>query len=88
MNKDNYPEMSKTGEISDNEIIARVLHGEKNLYAVLGRRYNERLYRVAMSIINADADVEDVMQVAYINAYENLAKFKFEEALPPGLLKF
>ncbi len=55
MNNNSYPDNSKTGEISDNEIIARVLQGDKNLYAVLVRRYNERLYRVAMSIMNSDA---------------------------------
>jgi RNA polymerase sigma factor (sigma-70 family) len=64
--------------ISDNEIISRVLQGEKNLYANIVRKYNQRLYRVGMSIINDDAEVEDVMQVAYIKAYENLAKFKYK----------
>jgi RNA polymerase sigma factor (sigma-70 family) len=66
--------------ISDNEIISRVLQGEKNLYANIVRKYNQRLYRVGMSIINDDAEVEDVMQVAYIKAYENLGKFEFKSA--------
>ena len=69
-----------TDTISDNEIISRVLQGEKNLYANIVRRYNQRLYRVGMSIINDDAEVEDVMQVAYIKAYENLGKFEFKSA--------
>ena len=67
-----------TVTIPDNEIIARVLTGEKDLYALLVRRYNQRLYRVGISIINDDAEVEDVMQVAYIKAYENLKKFEFK----------
>lgn len=66
--------------ISDNEIISRVLQGEKNLYASIVRRYNQRLYRVGMSIINDDTEVEDVMQIAYIKAYENLGKFAFKSA--------
>ena len=69
-----------TVTISDNEMIARVLSGEKDVYALLIRRYNQRLYRVGMSIINDDAEVEDVMQVAYIKAYENLGKFEFKSA--------
>jgi len=69
-----------TGNISDNEIISRVLKGEKNLYANIVRKYNQRLYRVGMSIINDDTEVEDVMQVAYIRAYENLGKFAFKSA--------
>ena len=69
-----------TGNIPDNEIISRVLNGEKNLYANIVRKYNQRLYRVGMSIINDDTEVEDVMQVAYIKAYENLGKFAFKSA--------
>jgi RNA polymerase sigma factor (sigma-70 family) len=73
--------------IADNEIIARVLQGEKNLYALLVRRYNQRLYKVGMGIINDDAEVEDVMQVAYIKAYENLGKFAFKSGFSTWLTK-
>jgi RNA polymerase sigma-70 factor (ECF subfamily) len=71
----NNREVDVNSTLSDNEIIVRILQGEKDLYAIIVRRYNQRLYRVGMSIINDDAEVEDVMQVAYINAYENLGKF-------------
>lgn len=73
--------------ISDEEVISRVLNGEKELYAILVRRYNQRLYRVGMSILNDDAEVEDVMQVAYINAYENLGKFGFRSSFPTWLTR-
>lgn len=73
--------------ISDYEIITRILHGEKNLYSLVVRRYNQRLYRVAMSIINDDSEVEDVMQVAYINAYENLGKFAFKASFSTWLTR-
>ena len=76
-----------TDTISDHEIITRILHGEKNLYSLIVRRYNQRLYRVAMSIINDDAEVEDVMQVAYINAYENLGKFAFKASFSTWLTR-
>lgn len=76
---------SETAVISDHEVIARVMKGEKDLYAVIIRRYNARLYRVGMSIINDDAEVEDVMQVAYIKAYENLAKFAFKSSFSTWL---
>ena len=76
-----------TDTISDHEIITRILTGEKNLYALIVRRYNQRLYRVAMSIINDDAEVEDVMQVTYINAYENLGKFAFKASFSTWLTR-
>ena len=76
-----------TDTISDNEIITRILHGEKNLYALIVRKYNQRLYRVGMSIVNDDAEVEDIMQVAYINAYENLGKFAFKASFSTWLTR-
>jgi RNA polymerase sigma-70 factor (ECF subfamily) len=39
------------------------------------RRYNQRLYRVARSIVKDDAEAEDVMQQAYVNAYTHLDQF-------------
>jgi len=84
MNKEGIP----TSEIlNDDEIIARILHGEKDLYSIIVRRYNQRLYRVGMSVINDDAEVEDAMQVAYINAYENLGKFGFRSSFPTWLTR-
>jgi len=77
-----------TSEIlNDDEIITRILHGEKDLYSLIVRRYNQRLYRVGMSIINDDAEVEDAMQVANINAYENLGKFAFKSSFPTWLTR-
>ena len=78
MNKINNQDTIAADTVSDYEIIAKVLGGEKDLYALLIRKYNQRLYRVGMSIINDDAEVEDVMQVAYTKAYENLGKFEFK----------
>lgn len=86
MEKTTNTELS-AGTLSDDEIISRVLKGEKNLYGLIVRRYNQRLYRVAMSIVNDDSEVEDVMQVAYINAYENLEKFEFRSAFSTWLTR-
>ncbi|HRG51729.1 MAG TPA: RNA polymerase sigma factor [Bacteroidia bacterium] len=83
----NRKEIIKTTDTSDIEVINRILQGEKNLYAVIVRRYNQRLYRVGMSILNDDAEVEDVMQVAYINAYENLGKFAFKASFSTWLTR-
>ena len=76
-----------TDAISDTDLIVRILAGEKKLYAEIVRRHNQRLYKVGMSIINDDAEVEDVMQVTYIKAYENLGKFAFKSAFSTWLTK-
>lgn len=61
--------------LSDEEVVARVRGGETALYEVLMRRYNQRVYRVARSILRNDAEAEDVMQDAYVRAYQHLDQF-------------
>ena len=80
-------ETLSTDNITDKEIITRVLGGEKELYAIIVRRYNQRLYRIAMSIVNDDQEAEDIMQVAYINAWENLQSFAFKSGFSTWLTR-
>ncbi|HKF02458.1 MAG TPA: RNA polymerase sigma factor [Candidatus Sulfotelmatobacter sp.] len=61
--------------LSDEEVVARVLGGETNLFEIVMRRYNQRLYRVARAILRNDSEAEDVMQDAYVRAYEHLGQF-------------
>jgi RNA polymerase sigma factor (sigma-70 family) len=76
-----------TENIPDKEVIGRVLAGETNMYAILVRRYNQRLYRVAISIMNDDAEAEEAMQVTYIKAFENLRKFEHKSAFSTWLVR-
>ena len=81
----NHDAVIESTDISDAEVISRVLQGEKNLYAVIVRRYNQRLYRIGMSFLNDQLEVEDAMQVAYIHAYEGLSKFEFRASFSTWL---
>jgi RNA polymerase sigma-70 factor, ECF subfamily len=69
-------EMATSYEIlSDEEVVARVLAGETAMFEIVMRRHNQRLYRVARAILRNDAEAEDVMQDAYVRAYEHLDQF-------------
>ena len=83
----NQEDIIASPEVSDFEVINKILLGEKNFYTVIVRRYNQRLYRIGMAILNDDVELEDVMQVAYINAYENLAKFGFKASFSTWLTR-
>ena len=72
---------------SDQELIARILEGEKECYTQIVRRYNARLFRVGLGIMANETDVEEAMQVAYINAYENLAQFQFKSSFSTWLTR-
>lgn len=64
--------------LSDEEVVARVLAGDASLFEILMRRYNQRLFRVARSILADEAEAEDVMQEAYVRAFRELATFRGE----------
>ncbi len=60
---------------ADEEIVFRILAGEIDLFASIMRRYNTRLYRVALSILRDPGEAEDVMEDAYVRAYQHLNQF-------------
>jgi RNA polymerase sigma-70 factor (ECF subfamily) len=62
--------------MTDAEIVERVRGGETALFEILMRRHNQRVYRVARAVIKDEADAEDVMQQAYINAFTHLNQFQ------------
>ena len=69
------PDKAKTEAWTDEYVVERVLAGETALYEVIMRRYNQRLYRVVRAILRDDDETEDVMQDAYVRAYQHLNQF-------------
>lgn len=69
-------EQARTEDWTDEQVVTRVLAGDTALYELLMRRHNQRLYRVARAILRDDAEAEDVMQDAYVRAYQSLATFE------------
>jgi RNA polymerase sigma-70 factor (ECF subfamily) len=72
---------------SDEEIVERVKSGDTALYEIIMRRYNQRLYRVARAILHDDAEAEDVMQDAYVRAYQHLDQFAGRAAFSTWLTR-
>lgn len=62
-------------EQPDETVVQEILDGNTTLFELLMRRYNERLYRTARSIVRDDLEAEDVIQQAYVNAYAHLSQF-------------
>ena len=60
----------------DESLIRRVCAGDTACFEVLMRRHNERIYRTVRAVLGDDADVEDVMQQAYVSAYQHLDRFE------------
>lgn len=67
--------VSARAPITDEEVVDRVRAGEITLYEILMRRYNQRLFRIARSVLADDAEAEDVAQDAWVRAYQHLDQF-------------
>src|SRR5436189_563520 len=61
--------------LSDEEAVARVRSGDTAVYELLMRRYNQRLFRIARSVVRDNAEAEDVLQDAWVRAFEHLDQF-------------
>tara|TARA_Y100001972_G_C7584009_1_gene292879 strand:- start:108 stop:764 length:657 start_codon:yes stop_codon:yes gene_type:complete len=76
-----------TRQLADNEVIRRVLSGEKEWFEILIRRYNQTLYRVIRGYNVSEDDIEDIMQEAYLRAYERLDQFRGNSAFSTWLIR-
>jgi len=61
---------------SDEDLIGRVLAGDTESFAPIMRRYNQRIFRAARSILGDDGEAEDVLQEAYVRAFEHLGQYE------------
>jgi len=78
---------TETGATTDEEIARRVLAGDAASFELLMRRHNRRLYRIARGVLRNEADAEEVVQDAYLRAYENLERFEGKGPLSAWLAK-
>jgi RNA polymerase sigma-70 factor, ECF subfamily len=60
----------------DAVVIAAVLDGDRAAFAILVRRYNQRMFRAARAVLGDDTDAEDAVQTAWVSAFRNLAGFR------------
>jgi RNA polymerase sigma-70 factor (ECF subfamily) len=71
----------------DRTLAARVASGHHASFEMLMRRYNARLFRVARAILRDDAEAEDALQDAYLDAYRRMDSFHGESALATWLTR-
>jgi len=64
-----------------------VAQGSARALTVLMRRYNQRLYRVARSILHNEADAEEAVQEAFYLAYRAMGTFRGDSSLATWLTR-
>jgi RNA polymerase sigma-70 factor (ECF subfamily) len=73
--------------ISDQEVVNRVRAGDTYLFEIIMRRYNQRIFRVIRAILRDDHEAEEVMQEAYVRAFEHLGQFEGRSKFSTWLTK-
>jgi RNA polymerase sigma-70 factor, ECF subfamily len=69
------------------DLVARARHGDAAAVRRIIRQHNQRLYRIARSIVRDDGEAEDVLQEAYARAFTSLATFRGEARLGTWLAR-
>jgi RNA polymerase sigma-70 factor (ECF subfamily) len=68
-------------------LATRIGRGDHGAFETLMRKYNGRLFRVARAILRDDAEAEDALQDAYLDAYRHIADFRGGSALSTWLTR-
>ncbi len=74
-------------EALDADLVRRAQHGERDAFRTIMQRGNQRLYRVARSIVRDDAEAEDVVQEAYARAFAAIGDFRGEASIMTWLTR-
>ncbi len=71
----------------EQELIARVQAGERELFYQLVRPYERRVYAAALAILRNESDAEDVAQEAVLKAFANIRQFRAEAKFSTWLIQ-
>lgn len=79
--------MRQFEQLTETEIINRILNGDKTLYEIIVRRYNSCLYKIGRSYNYKHEDTQDIMQDTYIDAFKNLSKFEQRSSFKTWIIR-
>lgn len=77
----------RTSQLTDDEVIQKVLSGEKELFEILLRRYNQILFRAVRSYLKDEDEVRDTMQDTYLKAFDKLSQFQRKSSFSTWLIR-
>jgi RNA polymerase sigma-70 factor (ECF subfamily) len=81
------PKTTVPADIGDRDLAMRIEQGDQDAFALLMRRYNQRLFRTARSILRNYTEAEDAVQEAYLLAYSSIAQFRADATLATWLTR-
>jgi RNA polymerase sigma-70 factor (ECF subfamily) len=73
--------------VSDADLVTLCRSGDPRAMEALMRRHNRTLYRTARAILRDDAEAEDAVQEAYLQAFRGLAGFRADSSFSTWLVR-
>ena len=67
--------------LDDAELVRLARRRNGDAFRIIMQRHNQRLYRVARSVIQDGSEAEDVVQEAYVRAFGSLGQFRGDASL-------
>jgi RNA polymerase sigma factor (sigma-70 family) len=78
---------TEIGKLDDTVLVKRILQGEKELFEIILRRYNQKLYRIIRGYLRDTEDIQDTMQETYLKAFDKLYQFQGTSAFSTWLIR-
>lgn len=72
---------------TDEALVAYVQQGDRNAFGVLVERYEARLMRYGRKFLSRHEDVEDLVQDAFVSAYQNIQSFDTSARFSPWMYR-
>lgn len=73
--------------LDDGVLVALVQGGDRGAFRQIMQRCNQRVYRVVRGVVDDDAEAEDVVQEAYVRAYEKIGDFRGDASIATWLTR-
>lgn len=71
----------------DSDLVQRALARDACSFRTIMKKHNQRLYRIARSIIGNESEAEDIVQEAYVRAFTHLDGFHGQSSLATWLTR-
>src|SRR5215467_9486322 len=80
-------QLTKLETLDDAALVQLARRSNGDAFRIIMQRHNQRLYRVARSVVQDDSEAEDVVQEAYVRAFSSLDQFRGAAALATWLTR-
>lgn len=74
-------------EAADAQLARFARNGSADAFRAIMQRHNRRLFRTVRSVLKDEAEAEDALQEAYLQAFANLAAYRGEAELSTWLVR-